>query len=885
LFGQLGGTPDAGGSWTNASGTPFSGLYAPVLDAPGAYTYTVPGLPPCAASTATVMVTEPALPSAGTNGAASTFCETAGLVQLTGLLGGTPDAGGSWTAPGGSPVNDQLDASTAVGGTYTYTVPGTAPCPDAQATVEISIIPQPDAGGDAIINLCDVSPDTDLFSALTGAPDAGGTWTGPGGAPVGQVFIPGVSTPGDHIYTLAATAPCANSSATVTVNVSAQPNAGDNGTLTICLTGSPTVLLPMLGPNAQAGGTWTGPSGAASSGSFSPGIDPDGIYTYAVNGVAPCGSASATVTVSTVQPNDPGTDGTLTLCSSDAAADLFASLGGSPQAGGSWTSPNGSPMNGTVDPPTAVNGVHQYTVPANGPCPAATSNVNVTIVPAANAGTNGTATLCSSQTAPYPLSSALNGSPDPAGTWTAPNGQPHGSTYNIGSDAPGVYTYTVMGNGPCPAATSAVTMNVVQAPDAGTNGAITVCEGDAPFDPLVHLNGAPSPDGTWTTPGGNAIAVIDPSTATSGAYIYTVNGPAPCPNAQSQLTVTISPLPDAGADAATTICINAPGFDLFPLLGPSAQNGGSWSGPSGNAGGTFVPGASPSGTYTYTVMGTAGCAGIIVDASVDVTVADLPVPQFNANVASGCTPLPVQFTYAGPAGLQSASWTFGDGGSSNAMGSTAHTYANGGLFNVSLTVTDANGCVGAFTLADPITTSSGPTSGFLASPFRASVQDPEFHVEHVPSDDVQYSWTLNGEPIEGGGAFTLTIEPAEVGIYPICLTAVDSLGCSATTCLELLVDDVLTVHVPNAFTPNGDDINDLFLPSIVGVDPAGYELIIFNRWGLEVFSTSDPAQAWNGKWKNTGEELPLDVYTWRIVARDQFSAARKELFGTVTLLK
>jgi len=284
-------------------------------------------------------------------------------------------------------------------------------------------------------------------------------------------------------------------------------------------------------------------------------------------------------------------------------------------------------------------------------------------------------------------------------------------------------------------------------------------------------------------------------------------------------------------------------------------------------------------------MGTAGCAGIVDEASIDVTVADLPVPQFNANVVSGCTPLLVQFTYTGPAGLQNANWTFGDGSSSNVSGSTVHTYESGGLFNVSLTVTDANGCVGSFSLTDPIATSNGPNSEFLATPFRASVEDPEFLVEHAPGDGVQYSWTLNGEPIEGGGSFILTIEPAEVGIYPICLTAVDSLGCTATNCLDLLVEDVLTMHVPNAFTPNGDDINDLFLPNILGVDPASYQLFIFNRWGIEVFSTSDPVEAWNGKLNNRGEDLPLDVYNWRIVARDQFSAERKEIFGTVTLLK
>ncbi|MBL7981972.1 MAG: gliding motility-associated C-terminal domain-containing protein [Flavobacteriales bacterium] len=885
LFGQLGGIPDPGGTWTNASGISVSGTYAPALDVPGTFTYTVAGLPPCAASTATVTVTEPTLPNAGTNGEPVSYCETAGIVQLTSLLGGTPNAGGSWTAPNGANVSGQLDPASAASGTYTYSVAGTAPCPNAQASVAITILQQPDAGGSATINLCDASPNTDLFTALAGSPDGGGTWAGPAGAPEDQTFTPGVSLPGGYTYTITAPAPCVNASATVTVNVSAQPNAGTSGTLLLCSTGAPTSLLPSLGTSAQAGGTWTTPSGAVFNGTFVPGSSANGDYTYTVGGVPPCGSSSATVAVSTVQPNDPGTNGTLSLCSSGAATNLFPSVEGTPMAGGTWTSPNGIPMNGTVDPATGVGGTYQYTVPANGPCPAGSSTVNVSIVPAANAGTSGTTTLCSSQTAAYTLITGLGGIPALNGTWTAPNGQPHGNSFNIGSDATGAYMYTVNGTAPCPSVSSTVTMNVVQAPVAGTNSSITVCAGDAAFDPYTQLSGSPATGGTWTTPAGGTTTLIDPSTAVSGTYTYTVSGTAPCPNAQAQLSVTISPLPNAGEDAATTVCINGTSFNLFALLGATAQAGGTWSGPSGNANSTFVPGTTSSGTYTYTVLGSEGCSGITEDAIVIVTVAPLPVPSFSANITSGCTPLPVQFTYTGPNGLQSANWSFGDGNSSNATGSTAHTYTTGGQFNVSLTVTDGNGCSGSSTLSNAMETSSGPAITFLASPFRASVQDPVFQVEHAPSENVQYSWTLSDQPLEGSSSFELAIQPAEVGIYTLCLTGMDGLGCSNTNCLDLFVEDVLTIHVPNAFTPNGDEINDLFLPNILGVDPTSYQLLIFDRWGLEVFSSTDPMQAWNGKLNNTGAEMPLDVYVWRIIARDQFSAARKDLFGTVTLLK
>src|SRR5690606_41859675 len=119
---------------------------------------------------------------------------------------------------------------------------------------------------------------------------------------------------------------------------------------------------PSLVGSPLAGGTWTDGGGASSPAPFSSDPGTPGAYTYTVAGVVPCPSESATVTVAVNTPPVPGTDGSIALCSSDAAANLFSSLGGTPQAGGTWTDAGGAASSGTFDPASGTPGAYTYTV-------------------------------------------------------------------------------------------------------------------------------------------------------------------------------------------------------------------------------------------------------------------------------------------------------------------------------------------------------------------------------------------------------------------------------------------------------------------------------------------------------------------------------------------
>ncbi len=136
-------------------------------------------------------------------------------MNLATYLGGTPDAGGTWTAPGGGATGANLDPAVAVSGNYTYSV--TSGSCTSSAVIAVTINQPPNAGADGVLAICSTSAPTDLGTIITGE-QAGGTWTGPGNTPFSGSYDPAVNVPGTYTYTVAGIIPCANDQATVQVN-------------------------------------------------------------------------------------------------------------------------------------------------------------------------------------------------------------------------------------------------------------------------------------------------------------------------------------------------------------------------------------------------------------------------------------------------------------------------------------------------------------------------------------------------------------------------------------------------------------------------------------------------------------------------------------------
>jgi gliding motility-associated-like protein len=92
------------------------------------------------------------------------------------------------------------------------------------------------------------------------------------------------------------------------------------------------------------------------------------------------------------------------------------------------------------------------------------------------------------------------------------------------------------------------------------------------------------------------------------------------------------------------------------------------------------------------------------------------------------------------------------------------------------------------------------------------------------------------------------------------------------------------IFIPNAFTPNGDGLNDYFIPIGINLDKYSIDMYIFNRWGENVYHTNDLAKPWTGKDPNSGKACEQAVYTYLIYVTDEFGDMKKYI-GHVTLLR
>ena len=280
---------------------------------------------------------------------------------------------------------------------------------------------------------------------------------------------------------------------------------------------------------------------------------------------------------------------------------------------------------------------------------------------------------------------------------------------------------------------------------------------------------------------------------------------------------------------------------------------------------SFIPGS----TSTYTVIGydINGCTDTT---DIEVIVNPLPDVLFSTDMTyGGCVPFSPTFTDLtnGPSS-ESVLWVFGNGASSTQMGSVINTYDSYGCYNVTLISTTAEGCTDSLTQDDFVCVNPVIAS-FYPDVYEQSVINPIFEFTNESENATSFQWFF-GDGTESDFVNTTHFYDS-YGVYNVALVAMAEDGCTDTAYVAITVNDEVLFYVPNSFTPNGDGLNELFIPVLTaGYDRSqGYEFSVYNRWGEQIFFSDTPGEGWDGTYN--GLPSQNGTYIWYVKFKDSMN--------------
>jgi gliding motility-associated-like protein len=273
-----------------------------------------------------------------------------------------------------------------------------------------------------------------------------------------------------------------------------------------------------------------------------------------------------------------------------------------------------------------------------------------------------------------------------------------------------------------------------------------------------------------------------------------------------------------------------------------------------------------------------------------VTVHDTPEPIMDAEGSGGCYPDTIGLSYilldTNYNDLSTCVWSLGNGFQLSYCGDTSAVYNAPGTFYPSLTITSEFGCSASDTVSSPIVIRNYPEVDFTWDPQPIDILNRRVQFRNLTAgaDSIYWNFYNAGESFAPNPVWTFP-DIETTNPYVVCLTAGNAYGCLDTLCQDVFVENLLQVFIPNTFTPDGDGLNDVFMPVINGDFQGSLRFWVFNRWGDTVFYTEEVGKAWTGGYDGASYYIQDGYYMWRVQV-DSLETGKTEIYeGNVFIIR
>jgi len=635
---------------------------------------------------------------------------------------------------------------------------------------------------------------------------------------------------------------------------------GNNGSITITPTGGTGVYIY----------TWNGPNGFTASSQNLTGISV-GTYTLTISDNNGCTTAAQTFTLTQPAALARVESHVNVLCFGAATGSIDVTVtGGVPDnLGGydyTWTGPNGFAST-SEDLANITAGIYNMVATDENGC---TITLSVTI-------TGQPEIIITPTTTPITCYGANNASITLAIT---------------GGNPPYTAAWSNLATGTFQDNLAAGNYVIIITDESGCQKSITVVIPEAPIftvNPVVHnisCHGANDGSIALNLIGGIApvtLAWSDGSTQGTtrnnlgpGTYTATITDGTPCQIVRTFTIIEPATL-NVGANLTHALDCNdaQTGAINLTVAGGTLPYTFIWS----NGETTEDLNGLTSGTYSVTVTDAGGCA---VTRTYTITRPDPIILNVTSDLAVNCDAHTVHQTNIAQAsgGVPPFHYTWTSGAVSGPFGQYMNTDQNG---TVIVTATDSSGCSATTTFevaTDQLGEADFTAGSYAFTTYSSySIFDPVTFDNLSSGDYSEVGWDF------GDGTSSNDVSPTHTyvkeGIYIVKLHVVYSYGCTDVYVMTLVVTKGYDVMVPNAFTPDGNGVNDTFVPVHKGLK--SIELKIFDTWGELVYSEKgETLTGWNGDVKKIPAENGNFYYR---VKAETFYGHIIELDGPLVLIK